>query len=442
MLKVGVARELINPVRGISLVGYFNPRPNKGILDNLYVKTILFQQNKTICGLVVFDLCFVDANMVEELKKSLAKAGVKFAGKLIFSATHTHTAPGIVDFLGIKADKNYYKGLISRAVDSVKAAFLNLAEASVSYCSVNSNPYAFNRRYFMKNGKVVTNPGKLNPDIVKPESVIDDETGIVKVEQDGRIIAILANITNHTDTVGGDMVSADWPGLMEKYIQNKLGYDVDVLTLVSCSGNINHFDVKSNSNQTCYDEGKRIGSGYGEIILKNLSKAKELKDDKLSFKSANIKIPLRKISLADYKKAKAFVESFKGGSDKDLTSEDLAKGDGAVACFFAKQLIAFYDEFSGKSRTFGAGALTFGGELAFTSLPGEPFVEIALEIKKKSPFKKTFVISLAQGEAGYIPLKECFARGGYEILPVECGGSREDTDQLFVKSSLALLKGK
>jgi hypothetical protein len=65
-----------------------------------------------------------------------------------------------------------------------------------------------------------------------------------------------------------------------------------------------------------------------------------------------------------------------------------------------------------------------------------------MEIKKKSPFKKTFVISLAQGEIGYVPIKECFTRGGYEILPVECGGSREDTCELFVKSSLKLLEGK
>lgn len=442
MLKVGVSRELINPARGIPLVGYFNPRPNKGILDSLYVKAILFQQNKTTCGMVVFDLCFVDITLVEDVRKALVKAGIKFADKLIFSATHTHTGPAFMDFFGIKADKNYYKELVNKAVLCIKAAFANLDEASISSCSVNENPYSFNRRYYMKNGKVVTNPGKLNPDIVKPESLIDDEIGILKIEQNGRTIAILTTISNHNDTIGGDLVSADWPGQLEKHIQSKFGYDVDVITLIACSGNINHFDVKSNSNQTCYDEAKRIGKGYAEIILKNLGKAKEVKDDKLSFKSASLKIPLRKISKAEYDTAKKLVSSFKGGANKDLTSEDLAKGHGAVACFFAKQLVNFSDKFSGKTRTFDTGAISFGKEVAFTSLPGEPFVEVALEIKKKSPFRKTYVISHANGKAGYVPLKECFSRGGYEILPVENGGSRKDTAELFVKSSLKLLGTK
>ena len=62
--------------------------------------------------------------------------------------------------------------------------------------------------------------------------------------------------------------------------------------------------------------------------------------------------------------------------------------------------------------------LEFGRELAILSIPAEPFVEIGLAIKKASPFKRTMVSALTQGEIGYIGLPECYERGGgYETRP-------------------------
>ena len=53
--------------------------------------------------------------------------------------------------------------------------------------------------------------------------------------------------------------------------------------------------------------------------------------------------------------------------------------------------------------------------MAFVSLPGEPFNGLARAIREKSKFKYTFVIELAQSVSGYVPMPECFARGGYEV---------------------------
>ena len=74
--------------------------------------------------------------------------------------------------------------------------------------------FSFNRRYWMKNGTVVTNPGKLNPDIARPEGKTDYEIPLIGIRNNGQCQVILANIVNHTDTIGGCNVSADWPGFM------------------------------------------------------------------------------------------------------------------------------------------------------------------------------------------------------------------------------------
>ena len=441
MLNAGLSREVITPARGIPLCGYFNPRPNTGIMDDLFIRTVIFEKNGVVSGLVVFDLCFLSADLVKKIKAGIKAAGMKFGDNLIFSATHTHTGPYIVDFFGVKADAVYLDTLKDKAIAAVKQAYANLAPAELMSGSVKDNPLAFNRRYWMKNGKVLTNPGKLNPDIVKTEGPVDTEIGVIALKQDGQISAIITNIVNHTDTIGGDFVSADWPGRMEKSIQNSLGYDVPVLTLIGCSGNINHFDVSTKKDQSSYAEACRIGTDYATIVTGALKKLKKMPVKSIISSSREVTIPFQVIADAEVKKAKAVLAKVSAAaSDGNMTSEGLATGDGPVARFFAEQLIEFKKKCSGKSRKFSIVSIKFDDKLALTSLPGEIFTEIGLEIKKRSPFKQTYPINLGMGLCGYVPLAECFTRGGYEILPVVGGGPKENTAELLIKETLKNLK--
>ncbi|MCC7300407.1 MAG: hypothetical protein IT583_04960 [Verrucomicrobia bacterium] len=423
------------------MCGYFNPRPNTGVTDDLFIRTVLFENNGVTSGLVVFDLCFLSTTLIKKIKTGIKASGLEFGDNLIFSATHTHTGPYIDDFFGTKADAVYLEFLKDKAVLAVKQAYANLAPAELLSGSVKDNPLAFNRRFWMKNGKVLTNPGKLNPNIVKPEGPVDTEIGVIALKQDGRISAIITNIVNHTDSDGGDFVSADWPGRMEKAIQNSLGYDVPVLMLLGCSGNINHFDVSTKRDQVSYAEACRLGNGYAEIVLKVLKKLKKLPVQKLTASSREVTIPFRIITEAEVRDAKAVLaKAGNASSGGKMTSEGLATGDGPVAVFFANQLIEFKKKCSGKSRKFSLVSIKFGRDLAISSLPGEIFTEIGLEIKKRSPFKKTCLVTLGMGECGYVPLAECFERGGYEILPVVGGGPKEDTAELLIKETLKNLK--
>ena len=441
MLLAGFSREIITPGRGVPLCGYFNPRPNTGILDDLCIRAMIFENDGVTSGLVVFDLCFLSVTLINKIKAGIKAAGMKFGDNLMLSATHTHTGPYIDDFFGVKADAAYLEMLKDKAVSAVRQAYASLAPAELLTGSVKNNPLAFNRRYWMKNDKVLTNPGKLNPEIVKPEGPVDTEIGVIAVKQDGRISAIVTNIVNHTDTVSGDFVSADWPGRMEKCIQNSLGYDVPVLTLIGCSGNINHFDVSTKKDQSSYAEACRIGAGYAKVVAGMLKTLKKMPVKNLKITSREVTIPFRVISEAEVKKAKAVLARVSAtSSDGNMTSEGLATGDGPVARFFAEQLVEFKKKCSGKSRKFSLVSIKFDDKLALTSLPGEVFTEIGLAIKKRSPFKQTWPVTLGMGECGYVPMAECFTRGGYEILPVVGGGPKETTAQLLEQETLKNLK--
>src|SRR5690606_27160638 len=54
------------------------------------------------------------------------------------------------------------------------------------------------------------------------------------------------------------------------------------------------------------------------------------------------------------------------------------------------------------------------GDLGIAAIPFETFAETGLEIKARSPLKKTFTISFANGSYGYLPTPEQHQLGGYE----------------------------
>ena len=121
----------------------------------------------------------------------------------------------------------------------------------------------------------------------------------------------------------------------------------------------------------------------------------------------------------------------------DFESQDLANKVPAALRYFAKRAIDCYE----KSTPSHDGRLTvieLGKQIAFATLPGEPFNGISRAIREKSPCKYTFVIELAQSVSGYVPMPECFKRGGYEVQPgINSSGVNAATE--IIKAATALL---
>ena len=418
MVRTGFASQIITPERDFPLAGYFNKRPNRGFLDDLFVKVLLVEKEGIMGGFVVYDLCGSSPEFFDALRSAAKAAGITFADNLMVSCTHTHTGPEIRRNID-EQKQEYIDRVIVKTVAALKEAAANLRESSFEVASVNSNPYAYVRRFWMKNGKVVTNPGKCNPDIVEPDGDYDRTITAVAVKQEGRIAAILVNLANHGDTIGGDLVSADWFGRMEREIQYQLGEDVPVMTLTDCSGDINHFDVSTMRNQTNYAEALRIGRGYGQIVCELLKNLEKVEDSEVSYKKTVFKMAYRTVTAQQLADARKVLETIPAGSldDRgDMTSEDLAKGDGIVLRMFAERLLGCEGN-EGKFQECELLALCFSKDLAFITLPGEPFNGVAQGIRKDSPFKRTLIATLAQGKCGYIPMPESFERGGYETEP-------------------------
>ena len=79
------------------------------------------------------------------------------------------------------------------------------------------------------------------------------------------------------------------------------------------------------------------------------------------------------------------------------------------------------------------------GDIALLSVEGEPFAEIGLRIAAASPFPHTLFSGYSNGGFGYIPTREAFAEGGYEVT----NGSpfSPDAADVVVEEGLRMLNG-
>jgi hypothetical protein len=279
----------------------------------------------------------------------------------------------------------------------------------------------------MKDGTVVTNPGKLNPEIDRPEGPIDPEIPLLGIKQNGKLKVLLANISNHSDTIGGNGVSSDWNCFLRKRLEKKMGEGSMFIPLISPAGNINHFDVTTDADQTSYAEAERVGNGYADTVEKALESLKPLNSVNMQAVNQQVTVGPCDVTEEEVSEAKETIEKYKdqdiSKSKRPLTSEDLAKKSPAALRYFAEQVIE--RTLDREDRHFNLVGISFD-DLCIVSLPAEPFVEIGLKIKSEVITDKTVMIATHSGTGadhifgGYIPNKFNFGRGGYESTQRSC----------------------
>lgn len=233
----------ITPPLGIDLAGYFNIRKADNILDNLYAKTVVLRTETNEVAITSCDLCVIPRELILKIRELASIWSNIPKDNIMISATHTHTGPVTTGLLAGEIDQAYIEVMTRKVATSIFMAKRNLQEAIVKVGRGKEESIIFNRRYVMKDGSTVTNPGKLNPNIVKPAGPIDPEMLVILIESKiGEPIALIINYSNHVDTIGGTGVSADYPGIMDKILKKFLG-NVSILFLNGAEGDVNHIDV-------------------------------------------------------------------------------------------------------------------------------------------------------------------------------------------------------
>jgi hypothetical protein len=438
-LRIGVATADITPPLGVPLAGYYHERGADGVLDHLFSKAMIIEENGERAALVTLDLIGVTRWVTDQARRQIEQQSGIPGDHIMISATHAHTGPELANRgkpgaeLGSETESvvHYTEQLPGRIANSVQAAMERLQPAQLSVARGHCENLSFNRRYFMRDGTIGWNPGKLNPDIVMPAGPTDPEVGILYVEPAGaagepiKAIATYVNFAMHPDTTGGTKISADWPGALRRVLNTYHGPDHLTLVANGTCGNLNHLDVSWNWPSGGPGEQNRIGTILGAAVFQAYKSLRPVTTGALRARSTIVQLELPPLSAEQIADAKKVVET---------THDD--RGTNFLRLVRAHRVLDIASRI-GQPHQVEVQVISLGKDLAWVALPGEIFVELGLQLKKRSPFAQTFIAELANENLGYVPDRRSFAEGNYEPASSRCvPGAGEK----LVEAAVELLK--
>jgi len=435
-LRLGAAAVPINPPAGIGLAGYYHERGNEGVLDDILAKATVLDDGQTRAAIIVCDLISMPKWIVVEARKLVEqRTGIPGANVMI-AATHTHTAPVLyrewsrdeTDGGGKDVSRNYSQSLPSLIADAVVAANEKRQPARVSVAKEQETELARNRRFWMRDGSVGWNPGKLNANIVRVAGPIDPEVGVFYAETTNARPSPLLTFVNyamHPDTTGGTRISADYPGALSRALALYKGPDMLTLFANGTCGNINHTDVKWRGAQTSQQEAARLGTVLAAAVFKAYPRLQLLTNTgPLRVRSEIVKLPLPPFTTEELERARFDVRTAKDNSR-----------DGFMKLVRAHRILDVAAR-EGKPQEVEMQIITLGRDAAWVAWPGEIFVELGLSVKAGSPFPNTYNVELANGTIGYIPNMSAYPEGNYEVESARVG---EGAGEMLVTSALRML---
>ena len=420
-IKTGFSRICITPPLGILVSGYYEKREAKEILDDLYVNTVAFDDGKNKAVIINADIIMLSKDMCDGYRERISKTCNIPTECIFLTCSHTHTAPMIgPDFASdLCGDKEYEEKMVQAFCDSAKAALANTFDSEFSIANGEAKNISFIRRFRMKDGGVQTNPGVGNTNIDHPLGKANDEVQLLKIERDKADDLYIVCFGTHPDSVGGEVISTDYPGYVRYYVEKALD-GVKCVFLTGAQGDVNHINPLPTIADRCgldydsfdgvprgLDHAKHMGRAIAGAVLQICGKTEKINADKVLFDETVVTIPSNQDN-SRIEEAKKIVKLHAEGKDDSLGHSAME-----LTTVVAEATRICDLENGPESFDFALTALKIG-DVAFAGLPGEPFVEIGRRIAKASPFKSTFVCCLTNGGDSYFPTSSAYDEGGYE----------------------------
>ena len=425
---VGTAQLDITPGLGCHIVGYFNDRIADGIHDPLYAKAISISDGEREIALITLDTIDIPREIVAKAK-NIIKERTGVSGECVLvSCTHTHTGGAAVTALGTPEEPGYAESLVPKIVDVFMVARSRRVPSEIAHASGDVHEEVHNRRWHMKDGTTVMNPGFLNPDAVGPAGPVDPQLGLLiardpvtKVPQ-----ALYANLALHY--VGSSehtWISADYFGYFASAMQRIAGAEFLVAMANGTQGNINNLDFTkaARTSRHPYQQCERVAN----VIAAEAWRSWNLLRDE-DFKEEGI-VDAR-LEYVPFKSRRP--------DPKDLENARKVYADKEHATFmewlYARELVLLSE--GPMDYDVPVHALRVN-DLGIAGLHGEVFVEFGLDLKGRSPFPQTMVVGLANGSTGYIATDQALDEGSYETRLCRHVRSPKGTGKLWADTAVA-----
>lgn len=432
--RAGAAEVDVTPPVGWRRAGGYHEVLSTGVHDPILVKALVFEQGGVRGAVVVADVCGISREISEPMRRrAQERTGIPSAN-ISFSATHNHGGPEFTGVLwdvwrdraiekhgrDVHAKEDYAARFVEAAAEAVVRALAAARPARIESGVARLPGLAFNRRFHMKDGSVRFNPGRLNPDILRPAGPTDDALPVVLFRDalDGAPFASLTALAMHTAVFGGPRFGADFPGVLQERLRESYGPRFISVFAEGAAGDVNHIDVARPAPPDPGKEPERIGARLAEGVR---SAPLAPGAPQLAVERSFVRIPVADASAEEESKARDRIALRSAPNPPFMSLVD------AYRTLWIRRIRA---RDGGEARE-EIQAFRLTDEAAVVMLPHEVFVELGLAIRGRSPFPHTLVVSLANDIDFYVPTRKAFEEGSYEVStsPYLPGGGERLVDE-------------
>lgn len=365
-LRAGAAKVDITPaeVKDFEVTGH--RRKVTGVRDPLRAGVLILDNGETKVAIVTTDLINAHQPLVDLARARIeAETGVP-AAHIMVTASHNHSGPLF------EPDSDYGRALIDKLGAAAAEAAGRLRPVSIGY-GLDEIDFSINRRKII-NGRAVV---RLNPD-----GPNDPRVKVLRFD-DGQSLtptAILMHAVCHPcfftwgDRGSGPypngfpMMSADFPGNAQTFVEEVYGGETHALFIQGCGG-----DIRPNLPgfpYRCADEADMqwASRDLGSAVIRALARA--------------------------------------------VTREELSHRQTHYPIRVASEIISL----PGKEGPVEAELMAMKiGPYLLLSMPGEPMVEYGFKIEEAIADRAVpIVVGYANGGIGYIATEDSYEVGGYE----------------------------
>ncbi len=445
-MKAGFFASKITPSIGVESPGSYGKCYVSSIEADLFATAVVFDNGEKTIALVGVDTAFVDETAVRKIQELVMQKCPIPLENIIIGASHTHSggavcgmnglydnlpegAPDIIKKLvseSLCPDPAYRKYFIKQTADTIIKAWKKRGEVKLSVDSAHEDTYVFNRRYKMKYGRVVTNPGRFNLNIDEPAGPTDPEVGVLGIwRDDNTLLGCVVNYACHGTCGGNGGVHPDWIRFLRETIEKHYPGSKTVF-LNGASGDINHINPQWERRDSGEAASRRVGTAVGAAVLKVLADTDKADYNQLAAKCEQLIIPRRKPSQKKLAEALKIIEENSDKTDGDW--------------MFARERVIYDYLYKQESSIAVPISLLQIGPALYAANPAELFCELGLRLKNSINLSPTWVVALANGHVGYVPTKESFAAdgGGYETILTSYANLDINAGNMIVEKTLKI----
>lgn len=455
--------------------------------DTLFVKALVLKDDAAMAVIITVDavaigeLGRIDGSFLANVRTQLQKDLKIEPSNVLVNASHCH---GVIR-----------KDIAMLAVQAVKEALQSVVPVNVGAGAGHENRIMENRRLKLKNGAEsdVRRAYSLPPDEeVAGIGLVDPDIGLLRLDRtDGKTLAVIYNFACHPiiGTPGGGN-TADFPGFASRVIEENMGDGAIAFFLQGCTGDVNPVQYKDVHNP---HDAEAMGNMLGLSAMRALKKIQTREDGELKVINEIIELPRgvdleQRISSMQAEQArllqslrgtslnlKTFVPLFVqysltsnypsyyshrymhdkliGRDDMNrLDAENRANMDRYIQNIHTMEKLTIIQANMNllkmhQAQNAAAGKKTIDvevvgmriGDFVLVSFPGEPSVEVGLNIKKTSPHKLTFIAGYSNGYIYYAPTEKQRRNPGFAQEDCDCLLAPE-WQKLYEEKVAAILK--